>query len=95
MIGISESKLDGTVFDPEIYIADYEINRFDRNQRGGEFACNIRSDISYKLNSFLPTEIENTTLDILIPHTKPVTNGIIYRPPDQSRFIDTFEKKFT
>ena len=68
VIGISESKLDSTVLDPDIYIDDYEMLRFDRNRHGGGVACFIRSDISYKLNSFLPNEIENITFDILMPH---------------------------
>ena len=68
MIGISESELDSTVLDQEIYIENYEILRFDRNRHGGGVACYIRSDISYKLNSFLPNEIENITFDILMPH---------------------------
>ena len=53
VIGIWESKLDGTVLDPEIYIDNYEILRFDRNWH--EDYCYIRRDISYKLNSFLPS----------------------------------------
>ena len=84
MIGISEHKLDSTVLDPEIYIENYEILCFDRNRHGGGVACYIRSDISYKLNSLLPNEIENITFDILMPHTKPITVGIIYRPPNWS-----------
>ena len=51
--------------------------------------------MSYKLNSFLPNEIENITFDILMPHTKPVTVGIIYRPPNQSKFLDIFEENLT
>ena len=36
MIGISESKFESTVLDPESYIENYEILRFDRNWfRGG------------------------------------------------------------
>ena len=92
VIGISESKLDSTVLDPEIYIDNYEILRFDRNRHGGGVACYIRSDISYKLNSFLPNEIENITFNILMPHTKPITVGIICRPPNQSKFLDIFEE---
>ena len=92
VIGIPESKLVSTVLDPEIYIDNYEILRFDRNRYGGGVACYIRSDISYKLNSFLPNEIENITFDILMPHTKPITVGIIYRPPNQSKFLDIFEE---
>ena len=92
VIGISESKLDSTVLDPEIFIDNYEILHFDRNRHGGGVACYIRSDISYKLNSFLPNEIENITFDILMPHTKPILVGIIYRPPKQSKFLDIFEE---
>ena len=62
--GISESKLDSTVLDPELYIENYKILRFDRNWHGGGVACYITSDISYKLNSFLPNEIESITFDI-------------------------------
>ena len=92
VIGISKSNLDSTVLDPEIYIENYEILRFDRNRHGRGVACYIKSDSSYKLNSFLPNEIENITFDILMPHTKPITVGIIYRPPNQSKFLDIFEE---
>ena len=92
VIGISESKLDSTFLGPEIYIENYEILRFDRNRHGGGAACYIRSDISYKLNSLLPNEFQNTTVDILMPHTKPITVGIIYRPSNQSKFLDNFEE---
>ena len=92
VIGISESKLDSTFLGPEIYIENYEILRFDINRHGGGAACYIRSDISYKLNSLLPNEFENTTVDILMPHTKPITVGIIYRPPNQSKFLDIFDE---
>ena len=30
-------------------------------------------------------------LDILMPHTKPITIDIIYRPPNQSKLFDIFE----
>ena len=92
MIGISEFKLDSTVFDPEIYIENYEILCFNRNQHGGGVACYIRSDISYKSNSLLPNEIENITFNILMPHTKPITVGIIDRHPNQSKVLDIFEE---
>ena len=67
--GISESKLDSTAFDTERYIGNYKILPFDRNQLGCGVACYIRSDISYKLNSLLPHEMEKITFDILMPHT--------------------------
>ena len=62
------------------------------DRHGGGVSFYIRSDISYKLNSFLSNEIENITFDILMPHTKPITVGIIYRPPNQSKLLDIFEE---
>ena len=91
-VGISESEHDSTVLDPEIHVENYEIFRFDRNRHGRGVVCYIRSDIIYKLNSFLPNEIENITFDILMPHTKPITIGIRYRPPNQSKFLGIFEE---
>ena len=78
MIGILESKLITSVLDPKIYVENYEILLFDRNRYKEGAACNIRSDISHKLNSFLPNEIENITFDNLMSHTNPITIGIIY-----------------
>ena len=92
VIDILESKLDSTALDPEIYIENYEILCFDRNWHGEGVACYIRSDISYKLNSILRNEIENITFNILMPHTKPIAIGIIYRFPNQSKFLDIFEE---
>ena len=92
MIGILESKLHSTVLDSEIYTENYKILHFDRNRHEGGVACYIRSGISCKLNSFLPNEIKNITLDILMPHMKPITIGIIYRPPNLSKFLKIFEE---
>ena len=72
VISILESKLDSTVLDSEVYIGNYEILRFDRNRHRGGVACYIRRNISYKVNSLLPNEIENITFNILMPHTKPI-----------------------
>ena len=33
-------------------------------------------------------EIENIVFDMLLPETKPILVGILYRPPDQSKFLD-------
>ena len=92
VIGISESKLDSTVLDPEIYSENYEILCFDRNRHTGGVACYIRSDISYKLNSLLPNEIKNIAFNILMPHMKPITVGIIYRPQISLNFLMFLKK---
>ena len=89
VIGTSESKLDNTLLDPEICIEYHEILRFDKNRHGGGVAIYIRS---YKLNFLLRNEIESITFDILMPHTKPITVGIIYRPQISLNFLIFLKK---
>ena len=88
VIGITESKLDGSVLDGEINIDGYELVRSDRNRHGGGVACYIRSDISFNVRGDFSSEIENIFFDILLPKTKPILIGILYRPPEQSKFLD-------
>ena len=49
IIGISGSKLDESVLEPEIQIDDYKIIRCDRNRQGGGVACYIKNDLSYNI----------------------------------------------
>ena len=56
VIGISESKLDETILQSEIQIANYELLRCDRNRNGEGFACCIRSDIGYLQKHFFGRE---------------------------------------
>ena len=88
VIGIAESKLDKTVLDEEIDIDGYELARSDRNRHGGGVVCNIQNDTSFSVRGDFSSEIENIFLDIFLPKTKPVLIGILYRPPDQSGFLD-------
>ena len=88
MNAILESRLESTVRDPEIFIENYDILPFVRNPHGG----GVRSDISYKLTSLLPNEIENITFDILMQHMKPITIGIIYGPQISLNFLIFLKK---
>ena len=81
-------KLDKTVLDEQINIDGYELPRSDRNRHGGGVACCIWNDISFNVRGDSSSEIENIFLDIFLPKTKPILIGILYRPPDQSRFLD-------
>ena len=45
-----------------------------------EDVCTVVSAIS--------DEIENIVFDMLLPKTKPILVGFLYRPPDQSKFLD-------
>ena len=84
VIGITESKLDKTVPDEEINIDGYELVRSDRNRDGGGIVCYIWNDISFNVRGDFSSEIENIFLDMLLPKTKPILIGILYRPRDQS-----------
>ena len=86
IIGINESKLNESILEPEIEICDYKILRCDTNRHGGGVAFHIRNDLSYNISVF-PSEIESVFFEILLPNSKPITEGTIYRPPNQSNFL--------
>ena len=88
VIGICESKLDASVLEQEINIDNYKILRCDRNRHGGGVACYIGNDLSYNILSVFPCEIENIFFEILLPNSKPVIVGTIYRPPSQNNFLE-------
>ena len=79
VIGISESKLDDSVSTSEIQIDEYDLLRCDRNTHGGGVACYIRSELSYNAKSYFPKDVEKIFFELLLPHTKPIVVGTIYR----------------
>ena len=81
VIGICESKLDASVLEQEINIDNYKFLRCDRNRQGAGVACYIRNDLGYKFLSAFPCEI-------LLPNSKLVIVGTIYRPPSQNNFLE-------
>ena len=64
--------------------------RSDRNRHGGGVAYYVRNDISFNVRSDFSDERENIFFDMLLPKTKLILVGILYRPPDQSKFLDKF-----
>ena len=68
-IGITKTKLDNTVYDPEVTIDGYSIVRNDRNRKGGGVACYIRSNICYSRKTCLSDNLENIFFDLLFPKT--------------------------
>ena len=87
VMGITESKLDKTVLDEEINIDGYELARSDRNRLGSGVVCYIRNH-SFNIRGDFSSKIENIFLDIFLPKPKHIVIGILYRPPDQSGFLD-------
>ena len=89
--GVTEKKkLDNTVNNEEVEIDGYKFFRSDRNRKRGAIACYIKTSISFNYHRRLTENFENILIDILLPKSKSVTLDIIYRPPDQSSFIDDF-----
>ena len=94
VIGTTKSKLDKCILDSEIQIDNYHIIRCDRNRKGGGVACYVRNDLSYIEKDFFPEEIGNLLFEILLPKAKPITVGIIYRPPNQNNFLQILNENF-
>ena len=64
-------------------------------QRWGGVVCYIRNDLSYDAKSFFPPEIEKIFFELLLPNTKPIVVGIIYRSPSQSEFLEIINTHFS
>ena len=94
VIGISESKLDDSVPTLEIQIDQYDLLRCGRNRHGGGVPCYIRNDIIYNVKSYLPKDIENIFFELLLPNTKLIVGGTIYRPLNQKDFVEIFNEQF-
>ena len=93
VIGLSETKLDDSVFDVEINIEGYTLIRSDRNRHGGG-ACCVKQHLTFDVKYYFSNEIENIFIDIFLPETKPFTLGFFYRPPNQYNFLHLIEDDF-
>ena len=92
IIGITESKVDSSISDSEVEIPSYCILQCDQNRNGGGVACYVRQDLCFNLRSTAMGDIEGIFFDILLPKTKPIFVGIIYRPPNSINFLECFNK---
>ena len=96
VIGISELKLDDSVSTSEIQIDEYDLLRCGRSRHGGGVACYIRNDLRYNVKSYFPKDIENIFFELsLLPNTKPMVVGTIYRPPNQTNFMEIFNENLS
>ena len=94
VIGITETKLDNTVYDSEVTIDRYSIVRNDRSRKVGGAVCYIRSSIFYSRKTCLSDILENIFIDLLFPKTKPISLGNFYKPPSQARFLERMVTEF-
>ena len=90
VLGITETKLDYTVSNEELKIDGCNLLRSHRNKNGGGVACHIKNNIVHNWKLSISENIENIVLHILLPKSKPITVGIIYRPLNHVDFVDHF-----
>ena len=89
---MSETWLDESVTDSEIWIDNYSIVRKDRSRNGGGVCTFIRNDISFTLaQNISENELESIWIEILLPKSKPIIVGTCYRPPSQNNFLELFD----
>ena len=89
VVGITESKLDDSINDCEICIEGYNIIRRDQNTKGQDMVCYVTTKICFNAKNCILNKIDNIFTELLIPKTKPITVGIIYKPPEELRFLET------
>ena len=86
VISITETKLDNSIGDSEISIDGYYAIWRDQNKNIGGVICYVTNKVCYSTKNCISNEIENSSVKLRIPKTKPITVEIVYKPPDQTRF---------
>ena len=54
----------------------------------------MRNDLSFTKRNYFSRDIETVFIEIFLPKTKPMTMGIVFRPPSQTRFLETMNEYF-
>ena len=88
VIGNTKTTIDNPINDSEISIDGYWAIRHDPNRKGGGVVCYITNSIYYNTKNCISDKLKNIFIEFLIPKTKPITVRIIYKPPDQTRFLE-------
>ena len=90
VIGFTETWLNDSINDEEINIDGYKVVRHDRTSRSGGGVCiYIRNDITFNINPDIPTDdIESLWINVLLPRSKPIVVGVLYRPPKNNTFVE-------
>ena len=54
----------------------------------------MRNDLSFTKRNYFSYDIENIFREMSLPKSKPMTVGIVYRPPSQTSFLETMNEYF-
>jgi hypothetical protein len=88
----SETWLDNSFPDSEVSIENYSVQRKDSTRQGGGVLIYIRSDFVFNSRHDLEhNNLEATWLELLLPKSKTILCGVIYRPPKQSDFYSILD----
>ena len=88
VMGIAERKLDNSIRDSDISNEEYCAIWWDQNRKGGDVICYIINKICYNTENCISNEIVNIFVELLIPKTRPITAGIVYKSPEQIKFLE-------
>ena len=95
VVAVSETWLDESIYDSEVKIPGYSILRNDRNRDGGGVCLYIRDNVAFKRRTDLDSKnIEGVFANIILPKTKPILVGCVYRPPKFGKFYNSLEDLF-
>ena len=84
-----------TVSDSEIQLENYNLCGRDRNRHGGGVCIYVRSDLVFNpIDELSHEDLEATWIELLLPKTKPIVCGVIYRPPHQTNLYDVLEDEY-
>ena len=72
VIGITETKLDNTVYDFEVTVDGFSIVRNNWNRNNGGVACYIRNNICFNRKTCISDNVENIFIDLFFRKTKPI-----------------------
>ena len=96
ILGVTETHLNNNISDEELLISGYRVECKDReNGPCGGTAVYFRDDIQWqRRNDLEVNRIECLWIELLIKRSRSILLGIIYRPPDTSKYLDKdFEAK--
>ena len=93
VISVTETWLDSSVSDAEIRLEGYSVLRKDRKRTGGGVCIYINNDYAFNTRTDLTSnDTEAIWAELLLPKSKPILIGTVYRPPNQKDFVDKFQE---
>ena len=84
IVSLNETKLDQSICDSSLEVANYDIIHNDRNRFGGGVAWYVNKNLSYKVRTDLMVDkLESVSVQIENGRFKPFIVTSIYRPPEK------------